>query len=448
MRAFVGRIWAALNTERTIRGRKPPRGVALLLVLVALATMAAVVTDFSYSQQVKLTLAMRDRDLLKAQQLARGGAEMGRILLSFQKQIQPMLDFATDTLKIPLPAFTIWQLIPLDSDLLKAFADGQIQEMLGLTIDREEQKENVRKIVKEVRTEGQSTTDESEEKGREGSGYGEFEGSFRVDIQDEDARLSVRGAADQTAQATASKRGLRLRLLALVDPQKYNFLFQETDGNNQRLDRFEFVAAFFDWVDGDRDRVDARMEDRFPLDSAGDEDSLYSSLDDRYRPKNAYFDSNQELRLVAGMDEAKWQIFAPALSIYSDGLVNIRSASNPVVLEGLIASCAEPPLQLQGADTLWLQDRIRFWQYIRTEGLALGMGSVNPEGFVQMLQMPSTANFQGIKVNADRCKASMKTQSEVFTMRVRAEVGEAAVTRVMTLRLFNGRPEYWYFHEE
>ncbi len=448
LRTLHRRAMAELLKDRTVAGRRPPRGVALLLVMVALATMSAVVTDFSYNQQVRLTLAMRDRDLLKAQQLARGGAEMGRILLSFQKQIQPMLDFASDTLKIPLPAFTIWQLIPLDSDLLRAFADGQIQEMLGLTIDREEMKEKVRKVVKENRQEGQSTKDETEEKGSDSSGYGDFEGGFRVEIEDEDGRLSVRAAGDQTAQANANKQGLRLRLLALVDPAKYNFLFQETDGNNQRLDRFEFVGGFFDWVDQDRDRVDARIPERFPLDSAGDEDSMYSALDDRYRTKNAYFDSNQELRLVAGMDEAKWKLFGPAMSIYSDGLVNIRSATNPIVLEGLIASCADPPLQFQGADANWLQDRVRFWQYIRSEGLALGMGTVNPEGFVQMLSIPSTQNIQGIRVNAERCKAGMKTQSEVFTMKVRAEVGEAAVTRVVTLRLFNGRPEYWYFHEE
>ena len=449
VRSLLLRLWAMLTAERTVAGRRPPRGVALLVVLVGLATMSAVVADFAYTQQVKLTLAVRDRDLLKAQQLAKGGAEMGRILLSFQKQIQPMLDFATDTLKIPLPAFTIWQLIPLDSSLMRMFAGGQIQEMLGLSIDREEMREKVRKVIKEERVGGgEGSTEESEEKGREDSGYGDFEGEFRVEITDEDARISVRPAGDQTVQAPTIKKALLARLYALVQPRKYDFMFQETDGNGQRLDRFEFIGAIFDWVDGDREKVDARNPDRFPQDSVGDEDALYGSLEDRYRPKNAYFDSHDEMRLLAGMDDRKWAVFGPALSIYADGLVNIRSATNPVVIEGLIAGCAEPPLAFQIADANWLKDRVQFWNYIRSEGLALGLGTVNPDGFVQMLTVPSVTGLQGIQVDATRCKASMKTSSDVFTMKVRAEVGEAAVTRVVVLRLFNGRPEYWYFNEE
>ncbi len=451
LRSLPARAWRELTRPRAVAGRQPRHGVALLLVMVALATMAAVVTDFSYNQEVKLRLAIRDRDILRAQYLARGGAEVGRILLSFQEQIQPLLDFAVDTLKLPLPGFTIWQLIPLDSDLLRAFASGQIQEMLGFDIDRDEIKDKVRKVIREQRT-GEDgapgTPEEGEEKEPENGGFGAFEGGFKVEIEDEDARMSVRPASDQTAQSNAKKQVLRQRLLAMVDAQKYNFMFEESDGNDQRMDRFEFVGAFFDWVDPDRDRVDPRNAERFPLDNMGDEDSLYDSLDDRYKTKNAYFDSHDEMRLVAGMDDVKWAQFGPAVSIHSDGLVNIKSATNPVVLEGLIAACAEPPLQFQGVDALWLQDRVRFWQYIRAEGLALGMGTVSPDGFVAMLGIPSLQNFQGIKVNANTCKAAMKTKSEVFTMRVRAEVGDAVRTRVLTLRVFQGRPEYWYFHEE
>ncbi|MBI5497800.1 MAG: general secretion pathway protein GspK [Deltaproteobacteria bacterium] len=443
------RLWAALTRERTVAGRRPRRGVAMLLVLVSLATMSAVVADFSYNQEVRLRLAMRERDLLKAQYLARGGVEMGRILLAFQEQIQPLLDFATETLKLPLPGFTIWQLIPLDSDLLRAFASGEIQESLGFAIDRDELKQKVRKVVKEIR-EGDSTStpEESEQAAPDNGGFGAFEGGFRVDIEDEDSRLSLRPASDQTASAAQKKQVLRYRLLALVEPQKYNFMFEEPDGNGQRLDRFEFIGAFFDWVDADRDRVDARLPERFPADSMGDEDATYDALDERYKPKNAYFDSHDEMRLIAGMDDVKWKVFGPAVSIHSDGLVNIKSATNPTVIEGLIAACAEPPLMFQGVDYFWLQDRVNFWQYIRSEGLALGMGTVNPDGFVAMLGIPSLQNFPGIQVNKERCKASMKTKSEVFTMRVRAEVGDAVRTRVVTLRIFQGRPEYWYFHEE
>ncbi|MEW5848389.1 MAG: hypothetical protein AB2A00_06220 [Myxococcota bacterium] len=448
-RAALTRLKEALLKERRIGKRREPRGVALLMVLVALATMSAVIADFSYSQQVKLTLAMRERDHLKAQYLARGGAEMGRILLAFQDQIQPLLDFAVDTMKIPLPGFTVWQLIPLDSDLLRAFVSGQIQEALGFTIDRDEAREKVRKVVKEVRSESEGNSKEEEEAASpEDNGFGNFDGMFRVEIEDEDSKLSLRPASDQTAQSKAKKQTLRHRLLSLVAQPKYDFMFEETDGNNQRLDRFDFVGAIFDWVDDDREKVEMRVEDRFPMDKGGDEDSFYDSLDDRYKTKNAYFDSHDEVRLVAGMDDTKWKVFGPAISIHADGLVNIKSATNAVVLEGLIATCAEPPLQYQNVDAFWMQDRIRFWNFIRTEGLATGMGTVNPDGFATMLTVPSLQNLPGIGINKDRCKAAMKTKSEVFTMRIRAEVGEAAITRTVTLRIFQGRPEYWYFREE
>lgn len=443
------RLWKALTAQRTVAGRRPPRGVALLMVLVSLAMMGAVVADFSYNQQVRLMLAMRERDNLRAQYLARGGTEMARILLAFQDQMQPAVDFLTETLKIPLPSFTIWQLVPLDSSLLRAFTTGQIQEALGFEIDRDAMREKVRKVVKETRSDAEgNSSDEEEGASPENGGFGDFEGDFKVEIQDEDSRISLRLANDQTATSKAKKQMLRQRLLAMVQSPKYDFLFDDTDGNGQRLDRFEFAGAFFDWVDDDHERVDVRSEERFPQDKAGDEDSWYSSLDDRYRAKNAYFDSNDELRLVAGMDDKKWALFGPALSVYADGLVNIKSAAHPVVVEGLIATCAEPPLPYQGVDANWMQDRIRFWEYIRSEGLALGAGSVSPKGFVAMLQSPSTTNLPGITVNAQRCESSMKTRSEVFTVKVRAEVGEAVRTRTVTMRIFQGRPEYWYYREE
>ena len=114
----IGRHLCAPSGRRFGGQRSRPPGVALLSVMMGLALMSSVVTDMSYNEMVRYKLAIYERDSVKAESLAHSGLSIARLLLAAQGAIQPMLTQLAAA-QVPLPAHTLWQLIPLESDLLK-----------------------------------------------------------------------------------------------------------------------------------------------------------------------------------------------------------------------------------------------------------------------------------------------------------------------------------------
>src|SRR6185437_14603961 len=122
------------------------------------------------------------------------------------------------------------------------------------------------------------------------------------------------------------------RLFTVLQPQRYDFLFEDRDANGNRTDRAELIANLYDWIDDNQEATDGHNPDlkNWCRGGGGAEDALYSS---GYKtlPKNAYFDSPGELRLVRGMDDAHLRAFADKISIYGEGKVNILSAPDSSV---------------------------------------------------------------------------------------------------------------------
>ena len=103
--------------------KKKARGVAILLVMVSIALMMAVVTEMSIKETMRYKLAINDRDALQAEALAQSGVGFAQLILTVQEPLQKyMATFAKSG--IQLPAYTVWDLMPIDSDLLKGITDG------------------------------------------------------------------------------------------------------------------------------------------------------------------------------------------------------------------------------------------------------------------------------------------------------------------------------------
>ncbi len=96
-----------------------------------------------------------------------------------------------------------------------------------------------------------------------------------------------------------------------------------------------FVDAVIDWIDPDDD-------DYYPpqgSDSGGAEDSFYQGLKEPYSSKDGLLDSLDELILIKGIDEqfyfgqggAESPGLRDLLTVYSDGKININTASKQVI---------------------------------------------------------------------------------------------------------------------
>ena len=421
------------------RGRGAPHGVALLTVMVALALMGSVVTDLGTNELIRYKLASNDRDALKAQAMAESSLNIARLLLTMQSAMQPLLTMLT-TMGIPLPAQTFWELVPLDSELLKGLITGELQTMIGIDVAPALEARSAARTEKldERRADFDPNADGAPFNGPfeppEG-GFGAFDGQFTAKIVDEERKASsFRGWASAT---TPQQRfPFAQRLFTVFQPERYDFLFEDRDAQGNRTDRYELTAAVFDWIDDNQETTDARADvDNWGRITVGSEDAQYSS-GYKVEPKNAYFDSPAELRLVRGMTDAHLRAFNDSMTIYGEGKINLLSAPDATV-EALVFSCAEPGDPLPN-NQAWMFETLVTWREFKTLGPLAGGGPINADGFVQML------DARGMTVNAT-CKDQMTTESRNFTVQAIGTVDEVSRTITVVMRVY-GTTEETYFY--
>ncbi len=190
-----------------------------------------------------------------------------------------------------------------------------------------------------------------------------MKGSFHAEIDDEERKINIR----QFDAIGALPFVQTLRLAQLVLDPRWDFLFDEDDANGIRVTRPELFAALKDWQDVDETSSVYSADPRTPFTNGfGDENGVYDRLDERYKAKNAPFDSLDELYLVAGVSDAFMAAFGDKLTVYPDvgAPVNVNSTDpQQLLLNALIMSdppgvpqpaLADPafPAKLQAALTL------------------------------------------------------------------------------------------------
>lgn len=437
------RAWRVLMTpvgRRVPVGKKgAPHGIALFMVLIALALMSAVVTDFGYNEMVRYKLAAHERDSLKAQALSDSGVNMARLLLAIQAAVQPMLTQLASA-GIPLPAHTIWQLVPLDSEIMKGLTTGEVQSMFGMDVSAvvAERAE----AAAEKRQELLEDFDADDPGAGSGpfvppeGGFGAFEGNFTVAIEDEEQKaVSMRGWATQVNPQ--ARWAYVMRFMALFAPERYDFLFEERDANGNRVDRLELIANLYDYVDGNQDATDPRSElADWGRIGGGAEDGLYTSYSN-IEPKNAYFDSHQELLRVHGFSDAHMKAFGDQISIYAENKVNLLSAG-PQAVEFLVRLCAADPYDYKLIDQIWMQETLQLWNECKMLGI-LGGCQLSPQGFLAFL------DGRGLVTNAQQCQDNISLESKNFTVRVTATVGDASRTTTLVARVHGAAEEFYYY---
>jgi general secretion pathway protein K len=420
------------------KGRGAPHGVALLMVLLALALMSAIVTDLGANEMIRYRLASNDRDSVKAEALAESGTNLARLLLAMQSAVQPCITMVA-TMGIPLPAHTFWQLVPLDSELLKGMTSGELQSTFGLDVSHA--LEERRAKMEEAKAEALANFDAEKEgaglapfEPPEG-GFGMFDGTFKADVQDEEQKAaSLRGWP--TTGSPNACFAYAQRLFRVFQPERYDFLFEDRDAQGNHTDRYELVANLYDWTDANQDSTDGRAEvTAWCRGVGGAEDGIYSS-GYKTTPKNAYFDSAAELRLVRGMSDAHLRAFGDQITIYGEGKTNILSAPLSTI-ESLIYGCAEPNDPVV-QNPIWMQETLALWQEWKQLGPVGGGGPATPDGFLMFL------DTRGLVVT-DACKEQITTESRNFTVRGSATVGEVTRTITTVMRVYGATEELYYY---
>jgi general secretion pathway protein K len=291
------------------------RGAALLLVLMVVAVVTVMATELAYDTRVSLQIAANARDELRASYQARGALSVARLVLHFQQRLdeaggaagQVMARVQGGAGAIPGAAsqgslsFRLWDAIPVD--------DTVIGMLLGTA----------------PRTPAGTKADES----------------FQATIEDEERKVNL---AQLAGLSTVAGPQLQRFLLAVRDP-RYDVLFDKEDELGNRLSRRDVAVALRDWVDEDATTSVVGLNPLAPFEKGfGDENQYYDRGEDRYRAKNARFDSLDELYLVAGIGDAFMGAFGDQLTVYPDvnATINVNTTDPEQILVNALLMSSPP----------------------------------------------------------------------------------------------------------
>lgn len=366
---------------RSARDQQRQRGIALLIVLIALTVLGAMTADFMETSEVYLANTVNQRDALKAEYLARSGVNLGRLLLS----VQPIFGKSMN--------YPFWQFADL---LIEPFSSrqgegGMMADMVGFDLSAAE-------------------------------GIGLKEGEFSVTIIDEDSKINVNLANDEK-----HRKRMVEQLAMLIAPVEYDALFDRQLEGGQFVEREDILCELIDWSDPDEDLCD----------NSGSEDpSYYQSLAVEYERRNAPFDSLEELHLVKGIDDDFWTAFVDpvpedperrVLTVWGKGQVNVNTAPAQTLFAGVcmlatdeagISACADP---MQLANLLQILQGVLM---IRTF-----MPFAKVTDFVKAIESPEESLFlplPGVPLAGKReARRIFTTQSTVFSIYAEGTVGKA-----------------------
>ncbi|MCO4747860.1 MAG: general secretion pathway protein GspK [Proteobacteria bacterium] len=388
----MGWLWRELTRPRGHEahrfyrgGRGSKGGVALLLVLTNLLLMSVLVSEMTFTASVRVKLAVHQRDEAKAEQLAYTGAQLYQLFLLAQKGISRMPQIQQAAQMFGIDVNNLWQALPMiNTGLMRMVfvSNGSIDE----------------EDMERAGTEGLSE-EEVEESREEGSGsdrnFLDFDGDFAAEITDENSKVNVSMIGGQNlSELLANPQAQQLYGLMAGEDNDRFFL-------DRNLERWELIGNLADWVDADTTRAY----------QGGPEDALYNNLDSPYLPKNASFNSFDEIRLVDGWHrDDVWERFGQHLTVYGSGRINVNSAQPEVIRGLLVHGCnATMPAQQDPVMAAIEERRLLIGPFMR------------PRDFIQTvtgtgLECPNLTNTM------------ISTQSDIFRITSTGVVGEAKAT--------------------
>jgi general secretion pathway protein K len=383
----------AAGASHRARRRRRESGVALIMVLSAIAVMIVMLAEFQDDAGSEFAAAIASRDSVQAEYMARSALNLSRLLVAaeptMRQAVAPLFALAQRT----VPQIPVWEYADRILGVFNSQAGAQ--DFLGL-----------------------SGLDPSR-----GKNLGMRGGSFEVVIVDEDAKINVNmGASNAIAHIRVARQ-----LMGRMAPQQYNPLFERPDSTGNYSDRLSICSALIDWADPDEQLYSCDLTSA-PSSNAV-EDGWYQLLPKPYRRKNAPYDSLEELHMVRGITDDFWSTFVDPdptnprkreLTVWGQGTVNVNTA-NPLTLFAIICSGA-PQAEL-------CNDPVQMETFVTGVMMAQGMTMGAPlfgsaadfiatmKGQGMLGPMLSALGMKPVKFSSESDFAkSISTESKVFSV--------------------------------
>jgi general secretion pathway protein K len=430
------------GVRATTTSRGGGRGMALLMVITAIAVLTAVAVDFSYNVRVDAALARNARDELRAYYMARSATALSRLLLRMQYQVDQQAGQLARTMTAAVPGMDqsmvqsitnavknikLWSVVPIDSTAITTFvgaaASGTPQEVPLSAPEAVEP-------GKPMPAEGLPP-------------FGTFDGSFHATISDEESKINVNKLNNPGSLGAIAGQQLAL----LWQDQKWDFLFDEDTSWKERMPREDYLIHVKDWLD--EDPTESVLNVASPAEmfgpGFGDEGAPYSRYDPTYEPKNALMDSLGEMYQVAGVTDRFMAAFGDKLTVYPDinSRLNVNSPDPFMTVLTIMAAAENPndPALKNPATLQVVLDEI---------GKAQALG---PFVNLTVPQFVSILETAGIKVKAEvkhnaAANNYLGDTSATFTIKAVGQVGDVTKTLTTVVRYNAGMGRILYYRED
>ncbi|MDP8998931.1 MAG: type II secretion system protein GspK [Myxococcota bacterium] len=377
------------------RRRKNQRGVALIMVLGAIAIMVVMLAELQDDAGAEFASATAVRDGVQAEYFARSAINLSRLLVAAEPTMRQAIAPLFMLMKRTPPQLPVWQYA---DRILAAFNEKESsQDFFALSgLDAS--------LGKNVGLKG---------------------GHFEVVVVDEDAKINVNmGGANEIAHIRLAKQ-----LMSRMAPIQYSPLFDQRDSSGNYNDRMSTCAAIIDWADPDEQLYSCDTTNA-PSSNAV-EDAWYQLLPKPYRRKNAPYDSLQELHMVRGMTDDFWATFVDPdptdprkreMTVWGQGTVNVNTA-NALTLYAIV--CSGAPSSELCTDPTQTQMQTFVMAVTMAQGITMGaplFGS--PDEFIAAMKgqgmlgpILTTFGVKPVKFQSDSEFAkSISTESKVLSI--------------------------------
>ena len=258
--------------------RKGMRGVALIIAVMIISIMMMFASDFIVSATVDLTMASAERDNVKAEYVAKSGANWALWLNLFDYGIDAQLSSSKDPMMQQAKSVIgpLWnklgEIFPFDTPMDLSNADAFAQAFgLSNFLDS--------KVIDLLKSLG---------------------GELGVDVSDEGGKINL----NVCYQSRTSCKIMALQLDALMNCTEVEKDYMK----QQNIKTQEIVARIQDWVDQDQTAE--------PLSGISGENDPYQKRVPSHKAKNSPLDTVDELRMVDGWTQELHSYFSHYLTVF------------------------------------------------------------------------------------------------------------------------------------
>ena len=315
------------------------RGIAMVLVLTAIAFSSVIILEFSTNSNDDIYSAENTANGVQAHFLARSAVNLSHLLIRLQTDVldrykQQLGDFQiTDYTDMFIGAFCGSK---DEVDALASMVGGTAEDFKGAGLEV---------------------------------------GKCAVTITSDDSKANLNCVNNQD-----DREMLQRKLEAMLYWPFYDSIFENPDAEGWRRDRETQVKAIIDYIDRDTWQYVDRKKSQS---QGGPEEYGYGDLKDSYKPKNNYIDSVDELKLVRGVDDRLWSLLRKRVTVYGSCKQNIGAVRDPFTVMSIIILSAE-----NESDPL-LSAPTELWALARIVAVASSIGMFGTlQAFVEFVKNP------------------------------------------------------------